>query len=87
MRVWRARKGLTRKGSEDTVRSTSPLRQFVLGSLETARDRRRSIVWSASFGVEHESRRGLDTQGEIPESAWRQSGDARKSMQKVRLKP
>jgi hypothetical protein len=66
-------RGLTHKGPDVTVRSTSPLRRFVLGFLET--ERVAGAVCSASFGVEHES--GEKAIMEAP----------RKSMQKVRLKP
>jgi hypothetical protein len=72
-RAWWAWRGLTHEGPDVTVRSTSPLRRFVLGFLET--ERVAGAVCSASFGVEHES--GEKAKMEAP----------RKSMQKVRLKP
>ena len=79
--------GLTRKGSEVTVRSTFPSSAVCAGLLgDRARQGEEQRMQRLGRGGAR-VRRASDMQGEIPESAWRQSEDARKSMQKVRLRP
>ena len=64
--------GLTRKGAKYTVRSTSPLRRFVLGFLETESETGGGTMYAeprSRWGTR--SGDGPDTQGEIPGKVWR----------------
>jgi hypothetical protein len=80
-------RGLTRKGPEVTVRSTSPSRAFCAGLLGDGDRQGRSRVCRASFEVEHAASRWIRYPGEIPGTPGGENEGGRKSMQKVRLKP
>ena len=81
-------RGLTRIGSEVTVRSTSPSWVTSAGLPWRQSDEGEGAsACGASFEVEHAARRRIRSPGEIRERLAVKMEGGRKSMQKVRFEP